>query len=228
MRLQTCTRKAYENCRRGFTEFSHNATNGPDILRIVEEDIMRILYERSKQTSLKALEDEIKVAHRIIVRALEELERTSLIAIQDDLILLTALGKKSAKDICKKHSVIESYFGRTRSKIDAHITAHILEHYVSGEVVNNIKKLATLKIKGCPLTEFQPNRLGIITDIALSDYRLFERVVSMGIFLGEKVMITSRIPQGLVIKMKNKKFALDRQFAEAIKAVEYAHAYETP
>jgi len=190
-----------------------NAAKEPDVLRIVKEDILRILCERRKKISLEIIEDEINVAHPFISEALEELERDDLIAIQKNLILLTGLGQESAKNILKKHFVLENYFKKTGSKIEAHTAAHILEHYVSGEVINNIKKLSTLKMEGVPLTKFELNKEGVITDITFSDYRLFERIVSMGVFLGEKIIITNEIPHGIVVKVKNKKFALDKNIA---------------
>jgi len=98
-----------------FNDLGHNATENPDILKIVKEDVLRILHERSEKTSLEIMEDEIKVAHPIITRALEELERDDLITIQEHFILLTELGQKSAKNIVKKHFVLENYFEKTRS-----------------------------------------------------------------------------------------------------------------
>jgi len=200
---------------------SGNATKEPDILKIVKEDVLRILCERRKKTSLEIIKDEIKVAHAFISEALEELERDSLIAIQENFISLTELGQESAKNILEKHFVLEDYFKKTGSKIEAHTAAHILEHYVSGEVINNINKLSTLKMEGVPLTEFELNEEGMITDITFSDYRLFERIVSMGIFLGEKITITNEISHGVIVKIRNKKFALDKIIAEEIKVVEY-------
>jgi len=209
---------AYEDA---FNNLRGNATKEPDILKIVKDDILRILCEKRKKTSLETIKDEIKVVHDLISEALEELERDGLITIQKNLILLTGLGQESAKNILKKHFVLENYFEKTESKIEAHTAAHILEHYVSGEVINNIKKLSTLKMEGVPLTKFELNKEGMITDITFSDYRLFERIVSMGIFLGEKIIITNEIPHGIVVKIGNKKFALDNIIAKEIKVVEY-------
>jgi Mn-dependent DtxR family transcriptional regulator len=212
---------AYEGT---FNSLGGNATKKPDILKIVKEDVLRILGERRKKTSLGTIKDEIRAAHRLISQALEELERNDLVAIQDENITLTKLGHESAINILKKHFILEDYFKKTGSKIEAHTAAHILEHYVSGEVMNNIKKLSTLEKEGVPLTKFQIHKEGMITDIMFSDYGLFERVVSMGIFLGEKITITNAIPNGIVVKVRSKKFALDRNIAEEIKAV----AYEKP
>jgi len=204
-----------------FNNLSGNAAKKPDILKIVKEDVLRILCERKKKTALDIIKDEIKVAHALISEAFEELERDGLIAIQENFILLTGLGQESAKNILKKHFVLEDYFEKTGSKSEAHTAAHILEHYVSGEVINNIKKFATLKMEGVPLTKFELNKEGMITDITFSDYGLFERIVSMGIFLGEKIIITNEISHGVVVKIRNKKFALDKIMAEEIKVVEY-------
>ena len=209
---------AYEGT---FDNLSGNMPKEPDVLKIVKEDVLRILCERSKKTSLEIIEDEIKVAHPIISEALEELERDDLIAIQENFISLTELGQENAKNILDKHFVLENYLEKTGSKIGVHTAANILEHYVSGEVINNIKKLSTLKKEGVPLTKLELNKEGMITDITFSDYGLFERVVSMGVFLGEKVIVTNEIPDGIVVKIKNKKFALDKNIAKEIKAVEY-------
>ena len=76
-------------------------------------------------------------------------------------------------------------------------------------------------MEGVPLTKLELNKEGMITDITFSDYRLFERIVSMGIFLGEKIKITNEISHGVVVKIRNKKFALDKIIAEEIKVVEY-------
>jgi len=187
----------------------------------VKEDVLRILSERSERTSLEIIKDGIKVAHPLISEALEELGRDDLITIQENFISLTELGQEKAKTILEKHLVLEDYFEKTRSKIEAHTAAHIIEHYVSREVINNIKKLSTLKKEGVPLTRFELNKEGLIAEITFSDYRLFERAVSMGLFPGEKIMVISEIPHGIVLKVRNKKFALDRSIAKGIKALKY-------
>jgi len=187
----------------------------------VKEDVLRILCERNERTSSEIIKDEVKVAHSILSEAFKELEKNDLITIQENFISLTELGQEKAKTIFEKHLVLENYFKKTRSTIEAHTAAHIIEHYISGEVINNIKKLATLKKGGTPLTKFGLNKEGLIAEITFSDHRLFERAVSMGIFPGEKIMVISEIPQGIILKIKNKKFALDRSIAKGIKAVEY-------
>lgn len=198
-----------------------DVTKEPDTSKIVKEDVLRILGERKKKVSLEFIETEIKVPPSHISKTVRDLLHEDLIAIEDKHITLTEKGREEAKDIVKKHLILENYFKESRSMRQAHRTAHLLEHYVSNEVVNNVKKLFTLKEDGVPLTEFELSKEALITDIFLSDYRLFERIVSMGMFLGEKIVITNRISQGVIVKIGNKKFALGRDIAERIKVVGY-------
>ena len=197
-------------------------TKESDILKIVKEDILRILgEEESKKTSLESIELEIKVSNLFLFKAVEELEKEGLIRSQENFILLTKEGQEEAKNIIKKHLVLENYFKKTRSEREAHEAAHILEHYVSKEVVDDIKKLYTFKKEGVPLTEFEIKKEGIITDIMFSDYELFERVVSMGMYIGEKIRITNKIPNAIIIALENKKFALDNDIAEGLRVLAY-------
>ena len=81
-----------------------------DVLEIVKEDVLRILRERSERTSSEIIKDEIRVAHPVLSEALKELEKDDLIAIQEDSISLTELGRKKAKIIFEKHLILEDYF----------------------------------------------------------------------------------------------------------------------
>lgn len=197
-------------------------TKESDILKIVKEDILRILgEEESKKTSLESIKLDIKVSNLFLFKAVEELKKEGLIQSQGNFILLTKEGQEEAKNIIKKHLVLENYFKKTRSEREAHEAAHILEHYVSKEVVDDIKELYTFKKEGVPLTEFEIKKEGIITDIMFSDYELFERVVSMGMYIGEKIRITNKIPNAIIIALENKKFALDNDIAEGLRVLAY-------
>jgi Mn-dependent DtxR family transcriptional regulator/Fe2+ transport system protein FeoA len=185
------------------------------------QDVLRILCEKNKNISVEFLKNEINVDQLILSKTLKKLQKRDLITIQENSISLTEMGRKKAKIILEKHLVLENYFRKTESKIEPHTAAHIVEHYVSREVINNIKKLAILKKGGVPLTQFELSKKGLIADIIFSDYRLFERAVSMGIFPGEKIVVLSAIPSGIVLKINHKKIALDRSIAKRIKVVEY-------
>ncbi len=191
-----------------------------DILEIVKEDILRILGEGKKEEiSIESIKSEINASDLFISKAVEELERGLIIIHHDSFISLTKKGEENAKDVLKKHLVIEDYF-REKNKKDAHKIAHVLEHYVSKEVIDNIKKLSTFKGEGVPLREFEIDKEGVITDITFPDYGVFERIISMGILPGEKVRITSKIPNGVVVEIKNKKIAIDKNLARKIRVID--------
>ncbi|MEA1940409.1 MAG: FeoA domain-containing protein [Candidatus Caldatribacteriota bacterium] len=191
------------------------------IIKIVKEDILRILSEKKGKVSLNIIKEEIKVSLSFIYEAIEELEREGLIQSQQSFFRLTDKGEENAKEILKKHLVFENYFKKTRTENEAHKIAHILEHYVSEEVLSNIKKLSTFKEEGIYLTKLKLGKKGLITNIVIPGNGLFERVVSMGIVPGEEVIITSEVSNAIIIKIKNKKFALDKDIARKIKVLEY-------
>jgi Mn-dependent DtxR family transcriptional regulator len=196
-----------------------NRSNESDILTIVKEDILRTLGEK-KKVSLEIIKDEIKVSPSFISRVINELEKEELVRSQQSIFELTEKGKKRGKDVLKRHLVLEHYFKKTRSKQEAHKIAHIIEHYISEETIRNIKKLSTFKESGLPLTELAMHKESIIADIVIPSYKLFERIISMGIFPGEKIRVMNEIPGTIIVQIENKKFALDRNIAKEIKVLE--------
>jgi len=192
-----------------------------NILRIVKEDILRILGEQRRRVSLEILKKEIKVSLSFIYDAIEELKIEGLIQSQQSSFKLTEKGQENAKDILKKYLVFEDYFKKTRTEREAHKIADILEHYVSKEVLNNIKKLSTLKEEGIHLTKIKLHERRLITNIEVLDEELFERSVSMGIFPGEKIIVTNELSNVIIVKIKNKKLAIDKNIARKIKVLEY-------
>ena len=190
-----------------------------DTLKIVKEDILRTLIEREERVSFKSLKAEIKVFHSFVSKAIKDLEEENLIRVEESFVRLTETGRDEAKNILRKHLVLENYFKETSSEKVADGKADILEHYISEEVIKNIKKLHTLKERGIPLTKFKLHKESLIADITIPSNELFERIVSMGIFPGEEIRITNKIANGVVVKIKNKKFALDKNIAKEIKVL---------
>jgi len=189
------------------------------ILGIVKEDILEALEEKNGKASISLIKPEIRVSRSFISKAIRELEKEDLINIKEKSIFLTKQGRVRAKNIAKKHFVLEDYFGKTRSKREAYKAASVLEHYVSMKVIDNIKELSTLKKEGTPLTEFKEKE-GLITDIVFG-VRLFERVISMGICPGERIRITNKLPNSIIVEIENKKFALDKNIAKGIKVLDF-------
>lgn len=191
------------------------------VLGIVREDILRILGEREEKVSLESIRAEIKVSRPFVSEAIKDLEKEDLIQTEGDLFSLTNNGRDEARDIVRKHLVLEQYFERMGRGKEAHSMAHVLEHYVSEEVIRNIKQLSTFEERGVPLTELKSHRELVISDIAISDNELFERIVSMGVFPGERIRVIGEIRNVIVVEIGNKKLALDKDIAKEIKVLEY-------
>jgi len=189
------------------------------ILKIVREDILRTLSERKKKISFGSLKREIKVLDSFISQAIKDLEEENLVRVEGNSLILTQRGQNKAQDILQKHLVLENYFKETSNEQIAHKKAHVIEHYISKEVIKNIRKLHTLKVKGIPLTRSRLHEKNLIADITTPNRELFERIVSMGIFPGEEIRITNRISHGVVVKTKNQKFALGQDIAKEIKVM---------
>ena len=191
----------------------------PDSLKKVKEDILRIIGERKRNVSVEIINEEIKDSPSVMHQAIKELENEGLIKSQQGSLKLTGKNKEKADDILRKHLALEDYFKRTKTKKEAHEMAHILEHYISQEVLYKLQSLSTLKKQSFPLTDLNPEEQGIISDFTFSDYGLFERIISMGIFPGEKVRMINKIPAGIVIIIENKKLVLGKNVAKEIKVL---------
>ncbi|GAH84793.1 unnamed protein product [marine sediment metagenome] len=190
-----------------------------DSLKKVKEDILRILGERKRNVSVEIIIEEIKDSSSVMYQAIKELENEGLIKSQQGFLKLTGKDQEKADDILRKHLALEDYFKRTKTGREAHEMAHILEHYISQNVLNKIQSLYTLKKQSFPLTNLNSGEHGIISDFTFLDYGLFERIISMGIFPGEKIRMINKIPNGIIIKIENKKFVLDKDIAKEIKVL---------
>jgi Mn-dependent DtxR family transcriptional regulator len=190
-----------------------------NILKIVAEDILRLLGEVKGEILLKSMRAGVKVRSSLISEAVKNLEKEGLIRQVGENVSLTREGRIRAKNILKKHLVLEEYFKKLRGRKEAHQIAHILEHYISEEVIKNIREISTLKEGSISLTKFKREN-GLIADIVLG-LGLFERVISMGIFPGEEIEIVKKIPNGVVIKVRDKKIVLDKNIAREIKVLDY-------
>ena len=188
-----------------------------DSLKKVKEDILRILGEQNRNVSVKVIMEEIKESPSAMYQAINELENEGLIKSQQGSLELTGKNKEKVDDILRKYLVLENYFGKTKTKKEAHEMAHILEHYVSQGVLHKLQSLSALKKQSFPLTTLDPGEQGIISDFTFSDYGLFERIISMGIFPGEKIRMINKIPDGIIIIIGNKKLALGKNVAKEIK-----------
>ncbi|MBN1298568.1 MAG: FeoA domain-containing protein [Actinobacteria bacterium] len=190
-----------------------------EILRIVKEDILRILAENKSRASEELIDSDIKVSKHYMSQAFTELQQDKLLRRDGNNFELTAEGAVKSKFILDKHLFLKNYFKELKNKNEIDKVSHIIEHHISEQVIKNLKKLSTFKKEGSALTDFMDDKC-FITDISFND-AFFERLVSMGILPGEKITVINNLPNGLVFKVKNKKIFLAKEIANNIKVISY-------
>jgi len=87
-----------------------------NVLKRVKEDALRILGEKKEKVSLKSMKAEINVSLTFMSEAIKTLEEEGLISVEKEFIRLTKNGLAEAKDIVKKHLILENYFKQTRKR----------------------------------------------------------------------------------------------------------------
>lgn len=200
-------------------------TNEKESFRILREDILRILGESDEAISLLEIEGKLNEPPSFD-RAVEQLADQGFLTISKNVASLTDKGKEVANEIYEKHCIIEDYWTKSaiKNKDEAHRVAHLLEHQVSKKVIDNIRVISEINREGIPLSEFSGIE-GMITNISVEG-SLFERLISMGFSPGEELEIVERLTNSIIITIKNKKLAVDREIAKKVRVLEGAVAKE--
>ena len=190
-----------------------------DIQKIIKEDILRILYEEGEGIFPKELFEKIIAPDKEVLNAIEELISEELIENSSDkAIKYTPKGKIKGEEIFKKHIVIENYFIENRTEAKAHSIAHILEHYISEEVILNLKLIDSYKNQGIPLLNSDAGYEYFITDIGFNiGDNIFERLASMDIYPGKKIIVSTILQNCIILGIGNKKVAIDKSIAKEVK-----------
>lgn len=200
--------------------------NNSNPLKIAKVNILRVLIEETcgseaiskvRELSMELIipESWSKNPDEFFSEEIKELHKEGLICVQYEKITITEDGMIQAEIILNYHKVIENYFKQDFNEEDAHKIAHILEHYISKEVVENMKMISELEGFGIPLSEFSSSE-GIITRLSFDDPQLFERIVSMGVCPGQRITIIARVGIGVVVKLRNTQLAIDYRISKGI------------
>ncbi len=185
-------------------------------LEHMAEDILRTLAERKEEiiffSELGLLCRNPKKLGRIV----DILEIHNFITIFQDHIQLTIEGHQHAKLILEKHQAIESAFEKSFESFSSHKIAHILEHTLSKEDIQKIMSVKQMgEISSYPLTEFQLPE-GTVYKLTISSENLFYKMISLGIYPGQRIQINLRNGVNQIIQVKNSRFAIDKMIAQNI------------
>lgn len=128
---------------------------------------------------------------------------------------MTKIGEEITILIFRIHNKIEDNIRGRNVKCNAHKMAHILEHRLSEKQIEKMNKASEYKDNGLKLPNFTlPS--GMIVDVDLNKCQIWTKLVSIGLFPGQKIHILNRTGSNYLIEIKKSKFAIDRSLAESI------------
>ncbi len=208
----------------GYGKFGPNRGNRRQNFDIIKwenleqnsEDILRMLAERNEdQVSFSDL-NVLCMNSKKMGRILDLLEIQNSIIIFEDHIQLTEEGLLRAKLILEKHRAIESAFQQASTTLSSHKIAHILEHTLSREEIQKVLSIKQMEnIHSYPLTEYLLPE-GTVFKITLESENLFYKMLSLGIYPGQRIRIHLRNGVNQIIHVKDSRLAIDRIIARNI------------
>jgi Mn-dependent DtxR family transcriptional regulator len=181
-----------------------------------EEDLLKyILKQDRNQISISKIKEEFDHDNRELESVMKRLQGKGCLIKEKGSVSLTVEGKEIAELVFRIHDEIEDYIkGRTLS-CNAHQMAHILEHELTEEQIEKMKKASEFKDKGVSLPNFNLSS-GKIVEVNLSECKVWTKMISIGIFPGQQMRILSRTPSNYLIEIKGSKFAIDSGLARGI------------
>jgi len=72
---------------------SSDTVKETDVLKMVKEDVLRIMGERKEKVSLEVIKAKIRVSHSFISRTIRSLKEEKLIRVENKFIRLTKKGQ---------------------------------------------------------------------------------------------------------------------------------------
>ena len=185
-------------------------------LKRLEEDILKYIYEHNdKNVEEEKLKKIFQGINSDIDQIVNKLISEEFIIKNDNYYSLTRAGEEIAELIFRIHNEIEEYIKEKALSCNAHQMAHILEHKLTEEQIEKMIKISKFQERGVSLTDFTlPS--GTIVDVALNNCSIWTKLVSVGIFPGQKICILNRTTSNYLIEVKKSKFAIDRNLADGI------------
>ncbi|MGV9200055.1 MAG: FeoA domain-containing protein [Promethearchaeia archaeon] len=187
-------------------------------LKRYEEDLLKVVFKLpKKKANISEVVKKITFNREItdIESIIANLLQKNLILRENHSLILTDKGEETAKLILKIHNEIEDYIKDKNINCNAHQMAHILEHKLTEKEIEKMIKASEYTDEGIPMPGFNLP-MGTIVDVNLNDTKIWTKLVSIGIFPGQKIHILSRTGHNFVIEIKNSKFAIDLNLAKAI------------
>lgn len=181
-----------------------------------EEDLLKYIYEQDqKKVNIIKIKQVFKNNNGGIDKIIENLISENYIIEKENDLSLTPTGEEIAEIILRIHNEIEDYIKGKNLSCNAHQMAHILEHKLTEEQIEGMIKASENRDRGISLPDYTlPS--GRIVEVILKNCDIWTKLVSIGVFPGQRIHILSRTASNYLIEIKNSKFAVDRKTAEGI------------
>ena len=173
-------------------------------------------------------------------RAVDELLKAGLIAVSDDLINLTDMGKPEARSVVRRHRLAErllyDVLGSEESMM--HEAACKFEHLLNRGLDDNICTLLghpkvcphgkpippgrccheeqqEIERLVSPLSQLLPGQQGKVAYVYASEAARMQKLIAMGIMPGASIRLVQKFPS-YVFEAGYTQFAVDEQIADSI------------
>lgn len=152
-------------------------------------------------------------------------------------VSLTDLGITRARDLRRKHHIMERFFTDVleMDSDHAHQQAHAMEHAISDDAAGKICRITGTNVDadcttcsdpcsnpdsalGVPVTDLRSGDGGVITRLSSDDSTVTRKLISMGFVPGREIEISAIVSDkgARIIRIGESSVALDRNMASSI------------
>jgi len=201
-----------------------------------KEDCLLAIYRSQtrnrKVTKITDIAVRLNVSRKNLKEIIKKLSRDGLVHLDGSgEITLTQNGIKSARDLFRKHQLLEVFFTDVLSvKKEAHEQAHIIEHTLSGKAADKLDNflnkprfcptgnpIPSRNSKVVPLTKINSGNEVEVVFAATLDTNCLNRLNAIGIVPRERIKIIRKIEHGpILLNIKGSEIALGSEICENI------------
>jgi len=187
-----------------------------------EEDVLRLLIEQATRLGVweePQLREELDLpAHDFSVLD-AGLEAKGWLRADGAKLSLTPVGAEVARNLLDRHQTAERFFNEIlgESPAAAHAAAEKLEHVISQQALEELKKSLARARGATPLIDLLPGEGGTIVAVRDPGGKSFSRLMGMSLSPGARLKLIGRLPNGAtIVEINGGKAAIATEIARAI------------
>jgi DtxR family Mn-dependent transcriptional regulator len=192
-------------------------------MTVSEEDYLKAIYEITKTKKIartREIARKMNVSDASASEMIVKLRKKGFVIHRPHKgLMLTEKGKTKAKEIVKRHEVIERFLSDVlKIRKDVHEEAERLEHVISKASLRKMNSLSTIcKGKILRLSEIDSYQIVKVALIRIDTDEILDRLNAIGIVPGAKIEVIRGMVRGpMIIKVKGSKIAIGDDIASRI------------